>query len=756
MNSIIRMLGFDTGPIKAVESVNMSLSWGWAGLVLVFIILCPIVYFLYRFEDRRVGDKERKIILALRFAFVILFSLLLTGPLIIISGWIPQKNRIAVMVDSSKSMGIKHEGQSRLDKIKTVFTEQKLLSRLQKKTGIFPEIFSFAENVSPISPQEIEQFNIKAAGNHTDISGAAKNVVGNLGEGSLLGLVMLSDGVHTIGENPAVTLGNLRTPVYFIGPGGNGDSLDWAISVPRPPATGYLNSSVRVRGEVSRYGVDEATVKIAVTRNDKVFTEVEVKFEGQKTRAQFALNIPCDEEGSFRFELKIPEVANEITTENNSVGFLLKVVRERLNILAISGRPSWDTKFIINALSTDPNARLVSWTRLKDDRWICNREFKLQKAVRVPNLKDDLKGTDVLVLNGVPFNFIKELEGEIIARMESGSLGLLILPGGSGLSELGYRGTLLEKNLPVSLASEIWRGNPGNMLLNSSETPYNFLRMVDDPLENLEFFATLPKFEGIYEYASVSPGAEILLSSTVRSGADPLPFMLKSRVGQSNVVFIAGGPLWTTGFRLVSSDRGFAPYAAMVVNMLKWLANRREDAQVSIEIPSSRGYVGQPMTMKVWVSDGKHQLQSGAQVSVNINTEKQENTSLTCMETSEKGCYEATFVPAFRGIHQIEASARHQGREIGKSASDFLVEIPTAEFEDPAIRVALMKRLASETGGIYLDVENIDPLIAAIDSVPGQKLETKILDLRDSWFILLLMLLLPLCEWYVRRIGGLS
>lgn len=756
MNAILTMLGFNTGPIRSIDSLSLVLAWGWAGLVLVLLALLPLTWYLYRCEERQVNPRDKLLMLVLRFAFVILFALLLCGPVLVISGQVPQKNKLALMVDSSKSMSIGKEGQTRLDRISKVFSQQQLLTKLQNKTGIMPDLFSFAENVSPVSAQEIEAFNLKATGNQSDISAAARNVTGNLGEGSLLGLIMLTDGVHTSGENPAVTLANLRTPVYFVGPGGSEQGIDLAISLPRPPATGYLNSSVRLRGEISRYGIGSDSLEIEVLRNKQAFTRIKADFAQNSNRGSFALTIPCDEEGSFQFELKVPQLPGEITHENNSVSFLLKVVRERLNVLMISGQPSWDAKFIINALSNDPNAHLVAWTRLKDDRWLCSRDFKPQSAVRSPELDKDFKEADVLILRGVPYNFIASLQPEIIARLESGSLGLLVLPGFAGLNQLGYQGTELEKLLPVSLAAEEWRGNPGNMALSSSETPYNFLKLADDPLENVEFFATLPKFEGIFEYGKISPGAEILVSSTVRSGADPLPFMLRSRVGAGNLIFVSGGPLWPAGFRLVPSDRGFAPYTAMMVNLCKWLANRREDANVSIELPSSRGYVGQAMTIRVWVSDAKHRLQSGAQVSINISNEKGENTPLTCIETSEKGCYEAGFVPAYAGLHKIEASARYQGRTLGESSADLLVETSTAEFDDPTVRIAVMQRLASETGGIYCDADNIDPLIAAIDAVPGQKQETRIVDLRDSWLLLLLLLLLPCCEWYLRRLKGLS
>jgi hypothetical protein len=413
-------------------------------------------------------------------------------------------------------------------------------------------------------------------------------------------------------------------------------------------------------------------------------------------------------------------------------------------------------KFIANALSTDPNARLVHWAQVRPGRWVCSRDFRPEKAVPVADMSEDLKNADIIVLNGVTYAMLKPFEEEIIRRIESGQSGLLLLPSTQGFADGGFAATAFEKLLPVDIAREIWRGNPGNMVLPSLDVPYNFLRLVDNPVENSEFFATLPKLEGAYEYASIKPGTEILVNSTIRGSTNVLPVLLKSRSGQGNVVMFTGGPLWPMGFRLVPTDRGFAPFSAMMVNMCKWLANRREDAQVSIELPSSRGYVGQTAIVKVWVMDSKHQMLSNAQVSLNIKDEKGTVTVLPAMETSDKGCYEAAFVPAFRGLHQLEAEARFHGQEVGRALSELLVETPTAEFDEPVVKETLMQQLASDTGGVYAAVDQADKILAALNPVAGKKLESRTIDVRDSWVLLLLLLVLPMLEWYLRRTRGLS
>ncbi|EKD82970.1 MAG: putative membrane protein, partial [uncultured bacterium] len=228
MHSILSLFGYNLNPIRNIESAALALAWGWAGLVLLLLALLPLSWWIYRCEGKSINDKMRRQLLSIRLLWVIILAFLMCGPVLVVSGWVPQRNRLAVMVDTSRSMSIKHKETSRLDQVKNLF-DSGFIKQLEEKTGIFPEVFSFADNVSPVSRQEVEQFNFNADGNQTDISNAVRNVMGNLGEGSLLGIVMISDGVSTTGENPAMALANMRTPVHFIAPGQEGESADMAL-----------------------------------------------------------------------------------------------------------------------------------------------------------------------------------------------------------------------------------------------------------------------------------------------------------------------------------------------------------------------------------------------------------------------------------------------------------------------------------------------------------------------------------------------
>lgn len=757
--NILNLLGFDCGNIRNVSGISLNFSWGWAGFVLAILVVLPIAWFTYDFEGKNIKEDTKKKILALRLLWLVLVCFLLTGSTLVISGWVPLQNRIAVMIDTSKSMSIKEEGETRFDRVYKVI-KNGLLKKLEKKTGIYPDVFSFAENVSPIAPSEVEKFNLKPEGNQTAISSGIKNVVSHLGESNLLGIVMITDGVNTIGENPQNLLLNMRTPMYFVSPGKGSGLSDYALFLPKPPAFGYLNSNLRVRGEVAARITGDSERKekleIKVTKDGLTFDTIPVEVVGNGVKVPFTFNIPCNEEGSFRFEVEIPTVSGELTEENNKTGFLLKVVRERLNILAISGLPNWDMKFITNALSIDPNIYFTHWARITDNRWLCSRKFAVEKGSVKPDFDDELKEADILILSGLPYNYIKNYEDDLIKRLELGKLGLLIMPSTRSLTQLGYSNTPLGDVLPSVLGGEAWRGIPGNMLLLGHEATYPFLNLADDPIENFELLSTLPKFEGIYEYKAVKQSSEVILTSTISGNKGKLPFMLRSRAGLGNVIMINGGPIWPIGFRLVNSERGFSTYAGMIVNMVKWLVNRREDASVSIELANSRGYVGASTVVKVWVSDSRHKLMANARVGLTVKSENGESLNLVCVETSDTGCYETAFIPAAKGLYTLEASASYQGKQLGSSRVELLVETPTAEFDDPIIKTELMEVIASETKGLMVYDNEIDRLIDSIETVPGKKMESKSLDIRDSWLILLLILLLPILEWYYRRTGGLS
>ncbi|RCK78887.1 MAG: Threonine dehydrogenase [Candidatus Ozemobacter sibiricus] len=757
MRCLFALLGFDLGPIQAVETMNLGFSWGWAAVVLLLALLLPLfLWFLRPFEGKPITGGLAGGLTALRIGFVVGVVCLLAGLRCTVTGWVPQKNKLAVLIDTSRSMSIVEEGKSRLERVRQALVDDALLTGLERQTGLSPALFSFAGTVAPLAAEDVASFALQAEGTQTNLSKAIGDVANHLGEGNLLGMVVLTDGGHNHGDNPLDALGRLRTPLYFLAAGRAGQTRDLAVTLDRPPSLGYLNSMTRVRGEIRLHRVATDTVPVQIRRDGKLVETIAVPVPAGQSRVPFAFNIPCETEGTFTYAVAVPQLENELTLENNESGFLIKVVKERLKVLIVANAPSWDLAFLRWALKSDPNSHVDAWVRLTDTRWSRMENFVLKGIRPAPELGPDLEDADVLVVSGVAERVLAPHAEAITRRVEAGKMGLLVLPAARGYRPLGYAGSPLAALLPVDVGTEAWRGVPSSLALPAAEPGYAFLRLLDDPVENALFFKAIPKLDGLFTYGPPKPGAEVLLTSSLDQNGRPAPALVQQRVGRGQVAMLLGGPLWPMGFKMVPTDRTIKPYTAFVLNLCKWLANRREDALVTLETPSARGFVGQPSVFRVWVMDSRRQYVTAAQVSAVVEAKGREPVTLSFIGTSEKGCYEATFVPPWRGLYAVTATARAQGKVLGEAKGEFLVEVPTAEFDNPEVQVELMQQLASATGGAFFPVEQTAALVRSLRATPGQKRETRILDFRDSYLVLALLLALPLAEWILRRTKGLS
>ncbi|MBR4329711.1 MAG: hypothetical protein IKP71_07640, partial [Candidatus Riflebacteria bacterium] len=90
--NLLNFLGLDAGSIRSISSVMIHFSWGWAGFVLAMLAVLPIAWFTYRFEGKSVKESTKRKLLTLRIVWLVLVCFLLTGPTLVVSGWVPLQN----------------------------------------------------------------------------------------------------------------------------------------------------------------------------------------------------------------------------------------------------------------------------------------------------------------------------------------------------------------------------------------------------------------------------------------------------------------------------------------------------------------------------------------------------------------------------------------------------------------------------------------------------------------------------------------
>ena len=156
------------------------------------------------------------------------------------------------------------------------------------------------------------------------------------------------------------------------------------------------------------------------------------------------------------FEIGTPVLAGEALTSNNRQVFTLKVIRDRVRVLHVCGRPSWDQRFLRSMLRLDPNVDLVSFfilrTETDDQPW--NREE--MSLIPFPDREifdEQLKSFDLLIFqnfNSAPSYKVEPYLPGLRDYVQSG--GALAMVGGDlSFASGGYAQTALREVLPVEL-----------------------------------------------------------------------------------------------------------------------------------------------------------------------------------------------------------------------------------------------------------------------------------------------------------------
>src|SRR5439155_12254982 len=92
-----------------------------------------------------------------------------------------------------------------------------------------------------------------------------------------------------------------------------------------------------------------------------------IHFESDDDVQTVSFTFTPDQTGRFVYTVAVPVFPDEAVIENNTKSFALKVIRDRVRVLLVAGRPSWDERFLRGLLRQDPNVELISFYILRSN-----------------------------------------------------------------------------------------------------------------------------------------------------------------------------------------------------------------------------------------------------------------------------------------------------------------------------------------------------------------------------------------------------
>ena len=224
-------------------------------------------------------------------------------------------------------------------------------------------LYRFDEHAHAISREELA--SLIPDGRATDIVQSVLDVQQEYQGTPLAGLVVLSDGIVTAGSAGADAVRHGGTPVVTIGLGDPERYRDIQIAAVEAPNFAFLHSSVDIEVSVKSWGYKGQVIPLVLKQEGRILSTSSLVLDADRGTRRVTFTMTPKEVGRYRLSVETPVQVGEVLRTNNQRDFQLQVRRDKIRVLVVSGRPSWNYRFLRRALKSDPSVDLISFIILR-------------------------------------------------------------------------------------------------------------------------------------------------------------------------------------------------------------------------------------------------------------------------------------------------------------------------------------------------------------------------------------------------------
>ncbi|MYA99047.1 hypothetical protein F4X90_05115 [Candidatus Poribacteria bacterium] len=650
-------------------------------------------------------------------------------------------------------------------------------------------------------PQDLEaealpQF--EPNGTLTDIGTAIREAAAAWKGQNTAGMLLVTDGGHNSGQFPLEDITRLGVPVYAIGVGAVEPPKDVQIQHIDYTPVAYTNheSIIRVTvvqagytGKTAQLSLREMTRKTLVDSATLTFDKPQDATAASATTKQVVeLKLTPQVEGNFQYTVELPVLDGELTAANNQKTFSVKVVKAKLNVFYLEGRPRWEYTYLKRALQRDPDIEATCAILLKNS----TKRFPPAGSVlsrldgyypqttpasetpRFPETRLQLSKYDVLILGDLGSEHLTAAQQRaIVDFVEVQGKPIIFLPSRRMLGMNGLRNTELAQLLPIEIPRNGCRRHDTEFIVQPTAsgmfhpmlqlmgTQSNQVSSLAD--NNVSTWRNMPALSRSFSGFRLRGGATALMESG--KGA---PILMLQRTGLGKSLLIAAEGLWNWDFGVntFKDTRYQDIYVRFWAQVLRWMATNTDDDQLHLTTDANSYAIGDTATVTAYLySEAYRATQTDATVQFEVvppegapfQRQIRGITERATETPTEIGnLYSTQFSLLQNGTYRIRATARTTHQTLGEDQIDIHVHPQLAELEAPQLNEDLLKKLASETGGVYFAMADAESLPENVVKIQNQVFVDAERELWSHPLILIMVVGLLGTEWFLRKRIGLT
>ena len=649
---------------------------GWIVLLGIGVVI-GITVFVYLRIARPLPPRYRFLLILLRIAAASILLGCLLAPVVMEKKDITPPTHLSILVDTSRSMRLvdapmREIPVSRLNQVNQLLFDVpgQFLQTLQDKFYVHLYPFNTRLQQSVLLAQEGDSPtpHLETEGALTDIGGAIREAAAAWKGQQTAGIVLFTDGAHNSGEFPLEAITALEVPIYPIGIGSVEPPKDIQIQRVDYTPIAYTNHESIIRVNVVQTGYTGKTTQLAlrdVERQNLVDTAT-LTFTAPQganavdtgTEQVVALKLTPQSEGNFQYTVTLPTLDGELTEANNQKTFSIKVVKAKLNVFYLEGRPRWDYTFLKRTLERDPdieatcailapNAGKQLPTASVLDRLdgYYPQSTPTRETPRFPETLTELSKYDVLILGDLRIEHLTMAQQRaIVDFVETQGKPIIFLPSRNMLGMNGIRNTELAPLLPIDIprngclvedtefTMQLTQSGAFHPMLQLSETAVPTADNLNPPREEtpkqkhsdtrqqrtsggLKLITNMPALPRFFSGFRLRGGA-----TTLMENGEGVPILILQRTGLGKSLLIAAEGLWNWDFgvKTFKDERYHTIYPRFWAQVLRWMATNTGDKNVYLTTDAATYATGDTVKVTAYLYSETYQPQAGATVEIEV------------------------------------------------------------------------------------------------------------------------------------------
>ncbi|MDO8804288.1 MAG: hypothetical protein Q7R35_07650 [Elusimicrobiota bacterium] len=564
---------------------------------------------------------------------------------------------------------------------------------------------------------------------------------------------VLTDGLSAAARGPGRFPPALKAKVDILGVGDSRTPRGVLITDFSGPGFTIAHIPFGLKAEVKAAGWAGRQLELSLRDQDGTVIEkrtFSVRGNEELSISSFTLSAPSVGPRTYRLCAGAPGGACQAAKD-----LTVSVVREKLRVMYLAGRPSFEYAYLRDFLKSQSTIDLVSFVILRNPEDLPNVDERELSLIPFPVNEiflRDIGHFDVFLMQDFDLRRFAPDPNYVLSLSDfvrKGG-GLAVIGGPSAFGSGGY-GTMPPLNdiLPVEVSArpDFYPGHSAQAVPTSHPAAGDAGRR-----EDAAFWRGAPPLSGANLFGPLKPGARAVFNYRTPQGSAEV-FVAEKAFGKGRVIALSGGDTWRWKLGGGKEIKYAGLYGDFWSRILAYLDGTLDLEKVELEALPHGGFI-RPFRLRV-LNDNYVPPGEGEGVSIDATLEFNGKSSPVEFEPDGKGLYQAQVRPAGYGRHRLKARARSWKSFLGSDEAVFEVLKSGPDFV-PSDEAGLV-RTARENSWNYYRLKDAKPrnLLKTMPAARSVRTEVSRFDLGSSRSLMLFLAALFCAAWIYGRRRGL-